>query len=144
LQKQAGQHNCEFHYLMGANEARFLNKEQFKSFARISEPIGTMINKNIFVHAGISLNWAKRPLYLPTAKAHVKEGKMVTVDSLGHINNEANKILSTNPLRKSRPIFNELDNGPLYNIQFEEEGKEEGDACHELIQVLKILGVSFI
>jgi hypothetical protein len=121
---------------MGANEARFLHREQFQSFLGISEPIGTMINRNIFVHAGISLKWAKRP----EANKNVRAGKIVTLNSLGYINDEAVKVLSKPYFERSSAILNAKHYGPIYYTKYE----KEGDACHELLEALEILGVSSI
>ena len=132
LKEEAKTHNSEFHHLLGPNEMG-LPDSSLQKFSKVKEPIGTVVNGNVFCHAGISLSWATK-----ASHGYNTDGP---IDSLRLINQMAASRLTHNLINRkhNEDIFKSNKQGPLYYTDY---ATENTTICDKLNQVLKIMGVS--
>ena len=105
-----------------------------------------VINKNLFVHSGISLQWAELPAFLSSHK----EGR-TSVDSLAYLNFHATYLMRRSLRDMLDPIFSNgngyLNAGPLFYKEFSTPGTSipgRSSICDELDEVLDIMDVRII
>ena len=129
-------HSSEFQYLLGPQEIQMVPSSLIQPFRAMSEPIITVVNKNIFVHAGLSLEWTTTPAkYLQ----HHNPSGNIEVNSVSFLNNMASSILRATAW--SRHMFeNEQHPSPLYYTGFADSHNIH--ICEKLYEVLDIVGVS--